>query len=165
VHSTQLSLIAPVKKKPSAVPVFLIYAGIIHAIGLALLLPMIVTLPGPGDVASETSIIDVEIIPAPATAANVVGEDEETAALPHQDEPGREQAVSPAEDEQVTPTPSSAAAPEQEKPKVDAAKSAAKKPVRTARPATRRPAKTQFKIAPFNGALSGLFAPAPAGKR
>jgi hypothetical protein len=29
-------------------PVFLIYAGVIHAIGLALLLPMIVTLPGPG---------------------------------------------------------------------------------------------------------------------
>jgi hypothetical protein len=28
-----------VRKKPSNVPVFLIYAGVIHAIGLALLLP------------------------------------------------------------------------------------------------------------------------------
>ena len=88
MHSTQLSLFAPVKKKPSNVPVFLIYAGIIHAIGLALLLPMIVTLPGPGgDLTPQTSVIDVEIIPAPATTANVVGENEETAALPHKDEP------------------------------------------------------------------------------
>jgi hypothetical protein len=185
VHSTQLSLFAPVKKKPSNVPVFLIYAGIIHAIGLALLLPMIVTLPGPGgDLTPQTSVIDVEIIPAPATTANVVGENEETAALPHKDEPASGDAtiepvgnvepdVKPAEEPETPPAqeereepevtfaPSPAAAPEQEKPKADAA--TAKKPVRSARPATRRSAKTQLKIAPFNGALSGLFAPAPPG--
>ena len=37
------------KKKRSDVPVFLLYAGILHAIGLALLLPMLITLPGPVD--------------------------------------------------------------------------------------------------------------------
>ena len=44
----QHSVFAAVKKKTSNVPVFLIYAGIIHAIGLALLMPMLITLPGPG---------------------------------------------------------------------------------------------------------------------
>jgi hypothetical protein len=48
VHSTQLLLFAAVTKKQSNVPVFLIYAGLIHAMGLALLLPMLLTLPGPG---------------------------------------------------------------------------------------------------------------------
>jgi uncharacterized membrane protein len=54
VYSPQLSLSAAVKTKQPNVPVFLIYAGIIHAIGLALLLPMLVTLPGPdGEIAPE----------------------------------------------------------------------------------------------------------------
>jgi uncharacterized membrane protein len=43
-----LLLAAVIDLKRITVPVFLIYAGVIHAIGLALLLPMIVTLPGPG---------------------------------------------------------------------------------------------------------------------
>jgi hypothetical protein len=51
-----------------------------------------------------------------------------------------------------------------------AAPRAAKKPVvqrgRTAKPAVKRAAKTETKIAPFNGALSGLFSPgAPANNR
>ncbi len=46
----------------------------------------------------------------------------------------------------------------------------AKKPVvqrsRTVKPAVRRTAKAKTKIAPFNGALSGLFSPgAPANNR
>ena len=48
--------------KRITVPVFLIYAGIIHAIGLALLLPMIVTLPGPGSmIAPKDTPIAVEL--------------------------------------------------------------------------------------------------------
>ena len=51
-----------------------------------------------------------------------------------------------------------------------AAPRAAKKPVvqrsRTAKPVVKRAAKTESKIAPFNGALSGLFSPgAPANNR
>jgi hypothetical protein len=49
------------------VPVFLVYAGIIHAIGLALLMPMLVTLPGPGGaIAPKVSSVDVELAPAEA---------------------------------------------------------------------------------------------------
>ena len=53
------------EEKPINVPVFLIYAGIVHAIGLALLMPMLITLPGPGGGAEpKAASIDVEIIPA-----------------------------------------------------------------------------------------------------
>ena len=71
------------KKKRPNVPVFLIYAGIIHAIGLALLLPIMITLPGPGsEIAPETSIIDIEVIPATSDALTIGNVDEQTAALP-----------------------------------------------------------------------------------
>ena len=53
--------------KRITVPVFLIYAGVIHAIGLALLLPMIVTLPGPGSmITPKGAPIAVELDPAEA---------------------------------------------------------------------------------------------------
>jgi hypothetical protein len=72
-----------VKKKTSNVPVFLIYAGIIHAIGLALLMPMLITLPGPGSlVAPPPAAIDVEIIPAAPLAAKAEPDSEQTSALP-----------------------------------------------------------------------------------
>jgi hypothetical protein len=65
------------------VPVFLIYAGIIHAIGLALLLPLVVTLPGPGiDSSPETSIINVEVLPASPLAGKIEADNEQTSALP-----------------------------------------------------------------------------------
>ena len=83
MQSTQLSLCAAVKKKGPNVPVFLIYAGIIHAIGLALLLPIMITLPDPGsEIAPETSIIDIEVIPATSDALTIGNVDEQTAALP-----------------------------------------------------------------------------------
>ena len=48
--------------KRITIPVFLIYAGVIHAIGLALLLPMIVTLPGPGSmIAPKGTPVAVEL--------------------------------------------------------------------------------------------------------
>jgi hypothetical protein len=74
-----------VKKKKSNVPVFLIYAGIIHAIGLALLLPMLITLPGPGGaIAPKAASIDVEIVPAAA---------EQTSALAPAQAPAEESPV------------------------------------------------------------------------
>lgn len=165
MHSTQLSLFAAVKMKQPNVPVFLIYAGIIHAIGLALLLPIVISLPGPdGDVAPETSVINVEIAPATSSAA-IIGTDEETAALP-----------SPmgATAAPVVIAPEAAledTAAGQDSAKEDTAKSVkparAKKSAATrrAKPATRRATKTQTKIAPFNGALSGLFSPGAPAKR
>ena len=65
------------KKKKSSVPVFLIYAGIIHAIGLALLLPMLITLPGPApSVAPQPAAIDVEIVPAASLTATIDSDSE-----------------------------------------------------------------------------------------
>jgi hypothetical protein len=80
-----------VTKTRSDVPVFLLYAGIIHAIALALLLPMIVTLPGPGGEtaparapasapAPEISPIDVIVLPPPQPLTDVGPE--EMSALP-----------------------------------------------------------------------------------
>ena len=53
-------------------PVFLLYAGILHAIGLALLLPMLITLPGPAGEPTpalkptpEIAPIDVIVLPPP----------------------------------------------------------------------------------------------------
>jgi hypothetical protein len=171
-----------VKKKKSNVPVFLIYAGIIHALGLALLLPMLITLPGPAtSVAPQAAAIDVEIVPAASLAAKIESDSEQTSALPPAEpdaamEPQPEGAavanVSPdaqaaVEEEPVEAEPAAAdkAAPKAAAP-AKAAPRAAKKPVvqrSRAKPAVKRAAKTNTKIAPFNGALSGLFSPgAPA---
>jgi hypothetical protein len=78
----------PVKKKRSDVPVFLLYAGILHAIGLALLLPMLITLPGPVDTpvrspappAPEITPIAVIVLP-PAQPLTDAGP-EHTSTLP-----------------------------------------------------------------------------------
>jgi hypothetical protein len=179
-----------VKKKTSNVPVFLIYAGVIHAIGLALLMPMLITLPGPGSLGElQPAAIDVEIIPGSPVQAKIEGNSEETAALPSAAPPvGQDDAVGPeAGDGAVAnvspdaePTlgekPADAASPVEEEAKskdaapAKAAPRAAKTPAvkrsRTARSTARRPAKADAKIAPFNGALTGLFSRgAPANNR
>jgi len=74
-----------VKKKPSDVPVFVIYAGIIHAIALALFLPMLITLPGPDAAPHPTppakaSAVDVVVLPAAETLVDI-GPDQ-TSSLP-----------------------------------------------------------------------------------
>ncbi len=64
MYPCNISGFAAVKKKTNDASVFLIYAGIVHAIGLALLLPMLITLPGPGGGGEpDAAAIDVEIIP------------------------------------------------------------------------------------------------------
>ena len=69
-------------KKQSTVPVFLIYTGIIHAIGLALLLPMLITLPRPGSgSAPKTAAVDVEIVPASPSAAKVEHDTDQTGSV------------------------------------------------------------------------------------
>jgi hypothetical protein len=176
-----------VKKKTSNVPVFLIYAGIIHAIGLALLMPMLITLPGPGRLAvPQPATIDIEIAPAPL-AAKIEPDSEQTAALPPAAPSAEQDAVEPdsggaavanvspeAETSEDEPAVTASPVEDDAKPKdavpAKAAPRATKKPVvkrsRTAKPAGRRPAKTDAKIAPFNGALTGLFTPgAPANRR
>ncbi len=173
------------KKKTSNVPVYLIYAGIIHAIGLALLMPMLITLPGPGgEVASPPAAVDVEIVSGAPPQAKIEADNEPTAALPaptseetadKPDTRGEVANVSPEsepQDEAVSPAqaePSAAKSAKKATPATVAPR-AGKKPVvqqsRAAKPVVRRTAKGQTKIAPFNGALSGLFSPgAPANTR
>ncbi len=174
-------------KKKSNVPVYLIYAGIIHVIGLALLLPMLITLPEPGgEGASPPSAIDVDIVSGSPVQADIDADNAPTAALPA---PGPENAadqpdagddvanVSPEaepQDEAESPArdePSAAESPVEQKAKhAKVAPRASKKSVvqhsRAAKPAVRRVAKRETKITPFNGALSGLFSPgAPANNR
>jgi hypothetical protein len=181
VQFPQLSLCAAVKKKQLNVPVFLIYAGIIHAIGLALLLPIMITLPGGSKTAPETSVIDIEVVPANSAAAIIGHDDEETAALPaaaaapgdgakSEEDAGAVAIVAPeaqAPEADAVAAAKDDAAAEAAKPARPAAHAPAKKTAarsHTARPSVRR-AKASTKIAPFNG-LSGLFAPgAPANKR
>jgi len=171
-----------VKRKPSQVPVFLIYAGIIHALGLALLMPMLITLPAPGSlVESQPAAIDVEIVPGSPAAATTEADREQTSALPSA---GPEAEAKGDGDAVANVSPDAAAveqgpvgaespASEEAKPKdatpAKAAPLAAKKPVvkrsRTVRSPAKRPAKAATKIAPFNGALSGLFSPGAPAKR
>ncbi|HXG79632.1 MAG TPA: hypothetical protein VNJ31_09880, partial [Methyloceanibacter sp.] len=101
-------------------PVFLIYAGIIHLIGLALLLPMIVTLPGSLDRAPpRASVIDVKVEIVPDGTAP--GEAGTTAALPKPSEAsGAEAAAGAAAAPAAEASPETAPAGEGEpKPPVD----------------------------------------------
>ena len=77
-------------------PVFAIGAGVIHAIGLAVLLPLLITLPGPGsDIDPHAVAIDVDIVPASRPSPKVDGDIDQTSALPAATEPDEAPAPSP----------------------------------------------------------------------
>jgi hypothetical protein len=168
-------------------PVFAIGAGVIHAIGLAVLLPLLITLPGPGsDIDPHAVAIDVDIVPASRPSPKVDGDiDQTSAAATEPDEapgtianvgpeilpamPAEEQESVPAKDE-----PAATAAPAT-KPTAKPAKltrAPAKKPrlasVKPAKTPIRRPVKTASKgVAPFKGSWSALLGgptPSPAVK-
>jgi hypothetical protein len=91
------------------VPVFLLYAGILHAIGLALLLPMLITLPGPGGKpaprpapAPEIAPIDVIVLPPPQTLTDAGPE--HTSALPPAPPARKATATQPAEPAKAGPS-------------------------------------------------------------
>jgi hypothetical protein len=189
VHRGNFSLIAAViDLKRITVPVFLIYAGVIHVIGLALLLPMIVTLPGPGSmIAPKGTPVAVELDAAEA-------DPDQTAALSAPPKPVEDNARLQAAPEPVAPGPKADAKPDipavlanasptaqpgksvlaapqpksQAKPTAANRGTAVKKPVvqRSAKPTVRRSAKKDTKIAPFSGNMSGLFTPgAPSNRK
>ena len=152
------------------VPVFLVYAGIIHAIGLALLMPMIVTLPGPGRaIAPKFSSVDIKLAPAEADS-------ELTSALPAAPQAGEDDAAIEAAPQAAAPADVTNVSPEAEPPAKDKAKAGnvksakpVKKPVaqrsKPVKPAAHHSTKKDPEIAPFNGALSGLFTPGAPAKR
>ena len=92
------------KKKRSDVPLFLLYAGILHAIGLALLLPMLITLPGPEP---KDPTFDVIVLPNPEPLADVGPA--HTSALPLKPQVREERTLEAAkpEAERSTPNPRS----------------------------------------------------------
>lgn len=170
--------------KRITVPVFLVYAGIIHAIGLALLMPMLITLPGPGsmitpkgapfDAEPDAAERDRDVTSALSAPPRSVREAATDAVQPvepdtAQDAPGNIANLLPpiSEDDKAAeeikpPTPQV-----DTKAKANTAKPATsvRKPVAQRRPAARRSAKRDVKIAPFGGGMSGLFTPGAPAKR
>jgi hypothetical protein len=152
-------------------PVWVIGVGLIHAAGLALVLPMLITLPGPGRIERKTEAVDVVLVPAASAPAKVDPEMDQTAALPPspQSEPGAgEEGPTEPEDkapealanlnpdaapstptiEQAvpkseTPAPSNASA---KKPKMEG-KAKAAKPAKAQRAAPKKPAVARAKPA------------------
>jgi hypothetical protein len=96
------------KKKRSDVPLFLLYAGILHAIGLALLLPMLITLPGPQP---KDPVFDIVVLPNPEPLADIGPE--HTSALPLRPQVREEQTTDsvPAEAENLSPRSETSAVP------------------------------------------------------
>jgi hypothetical protein len=91
------------------VPVFLLYAGILHAIGLALVLPMLITLPGPpGEPTAalaptpEIAPIDVIVLPPPQALRDAGPE--HTSALPSVPPAGVPTGTGAAEPAKVEPS-------------------------------------------------------------
>jgi hypothetical protein len=170
-------------------PVFAIGAGVIHAIGLAVLLPLLITLPGPGsDIDPHAVAIDVDIVPASRPSPKVDGDIDQTSALPAATEPDEAPGTianvgpeilpaMPAEEQESVPAkdePAATAAPAT-KPTAKPAKltrAPAKKPrlasVKPAKTPIRRPVKTTSEgVAPFKGSWSALLGgptPSPAVK-
>ena len=172
--------------KRITIPVFLIYAGVIHAIGLALLLPLIVTLPGPGSmIAPKGTPVAVEL--------DAEADPDQTAALPAPAKPVEDKAPLQAAPEPAAPEPKADAKPDspaalanasptappakpvlaaprpksQAKPSRRQRGQAVKKNTvvrRSTKPAVRHSANKDTKIAPFAGGMSGLFTPGAPSK-
>jgi hypothetical protein len=170
--------------KRITIPVFLIYAGVIQAIGLALLLPLIVTLPGPGSmIAPKGTPVAVEL--------DAEADPDQTAALPAPPQPVEDKTALQAPPEPAAPEPEADAKPNlpaalanasppakpvlaaprpksQAKPGADNAGKAVKKNTvvrRSTKPAVRHSANKDTKIAPFAGGMSGLFTPGAPSKQ
>ena len=81
-------------------PVWVIGVGLFHAAALALVLPMLITLPAPGSLEHKAETVDVELIPAIPPAPKIDEEVDQTAALPAspQPEPGVGEAPGQPED-------------------------------------------------------------------
>jgi hypothetical protein len=132
-------------------PVFAIGAGVIHAVGLAVLLPLLITLPGPGsDIDPQAVTVDVAIVPASPPSPKVEPEVEQTSALPDSpptaDPPAKD---APATEPDESPSAVADVGPETSPSSMPAAGQtfapAAEGPAATAGPAKRTKAKVEGK--------------------
>jgi hypothetical protein len=68
-------------------PVWVIGVGLVHAAALALVLPMLITLPAPTETGRKVQVVDVEVVPAAQPAPTIDQDVEQTAALPSSPQP------------------------------------------------------------------------------
>lgn len=91
-------------------PVWVIGVGVVHAVALALVLPMLITLPAPEKIERKVEVVDVELVPAVQPAPKIDQHVEQTGALPSSPQPEQaaveETTGQPAgETPEVTPEP------------------------------------------------------------
>jgi hypothetical protein len=63
-------------------PVWVVGVGLVHAVALALVLPMLITLPAPTNMERKVEVVDVEVIHAARPAPKIDLDVDQTAALP-----------------------------------------------------------------------------------
>jgi hypothetical protein len=62
-------------------PVWVIGVGLVHAVALALVLPMLITLPAPEKIRRKVEVVDIELVPAARLAPKIDQDVEQTGAL------------------------------------------------------------------------------------
>jgi hypothetical protein len=105
--------------------------GLIHAAALALVLPMLITLPAPGSLEHKAETVDVELIPAIPSAPKIDEEVDQTAALPASPQPEPGVGEAPGQPEDAAPDAVANVDPESVPPAT---------PVEQAEPASETPA-------------------------
>jgi hypothetical protein len=68
-------------------PVWVVAVGLVHAAALALVLPMLITLPTPTGDDRNVEAVDVELVPAAQPAPKIEQDVDQTAALPSSPQP------------------------------------------------------------------------------
>jgi len=68
-------------------PVWVIGVGLVHAAAIALVLPMLITLPAPSGTEGKVEVVDVELVPAARLEPKIGLDVDQTAALPLSPEP------------------------------------------------------------------------------
>ena len=94
-------------------PVWVIGVGLVHAAAIALVLPMLITLPAPSGTEGKVEVVDVELVPAARLEPKIGLDVDQTAALPLSPEPQTAGAETAAP-EPVAESPQAAQKPNEE---------------------------------------------------
>lgn len=94
-------------------PVWVIGVGLVHAAAIALVLPMLITLPAPSGTEGKVEVVDVELVPAARLEPKIDLDVDQTAALPLSPEPQTAGAETAAP-EPVAESPQAAQEPNEE---------------------------------------------------
>jgi hypothetical protein len=86
-------------------PVWVIGVGLVHAAAIALVLPMLITLPAPSGTEGKVEVVDVELVPAARLEPKIDLDVDQTAALPLSPEPQTAGAETAAPEPVAVPRP------------------------------------------------------------